>query len=121
MKVKLLTLEERKRIEELIKQGAKVPQIARLLGRSKNTIQNELYNNRPRETYNAEKVHKFSMSANERRRKSISKWIEANKPKVTVAGMRKRQMRLSERISILEQKIEIIEKIIKKERNDSIN
>lgn len=121
MPVNLLTFEERKQIEELIAKGATFPQIGELIGRSKNTVRNEVRKLGQREDYNAKKAQVLCDTAGDRRRNSILKWREANVIKITPNTIKKRQERLSNRVSVIEQKLELIIKILKEAKANGIN
>ena len=121
MAVKLLTFEERKQIEDLLKKGATFPQIGQLIGRSKNTVRNEVRKFGKRELYSAKKAQALCDNAGERRRQAIIKWNETNRVKITPATIKKRQEKLSLRVSVMEQKLDLIIKILKEARANGIH
>lgn len=116
MGVNYLTFEERKQIEDLLRKGATFPQMATLIGRSKNTIRSEI-RKFGRSQYSAVKAHDHFESANVRRKKSLRKYIDANIKPFTPSIHKKRQEKISARLSLVEQKVEILLKIIKEGKN----
>ena len=113
MKVRVLTIEERLEIKELIDKGIPYPQIGILVNRSVNTVRNEVRKHGGKEKYDPRKAQRLCDTADQRKIKSLLAYNAKNKPKITSTTIRKRQERLSTRISILEQKVELLTQIIK--------
>jgi IS30 family transposase len=120
MPVKLLTLKERVVIEDMLKKGASYPQIGAAISRSKNTIRNEVRKFGKKERYSAKQAQRLCDTAPERRRKPLLKWVAANKRPITASTIKKRQKRISERLSLVEQKVETLISLTK-ERDNAIN
>ena len=91
MAVKLLTYTERKEIEALLHKGATFPQIGKILGRSKNTVRNEVRKFGARENYSAKKAQALCDSAPERTRKSLKAFLAKENKPTTPATLKKRQ------------------------------
>ena len=100
------TLEERKRIEDLIHRGFNAYQIAREVNRSYNSIRNEISGHGGREKYSAERVELYLQKR--RAQKIWEKPIEKMEEK--------KATQLEERVDLLEQQQKLIFKLLK-ERN----
>jgi len=117
--IKPLTYDERKKIEELLRKGATNSQIGRSLDRSRNTIKNETTKFGKRSSYCAKQGQALYDSAPDRRRKSLKAYHAKNKKPITMTTVRKRQEKISDRVSLLEQKIDVIMKILHKDKNET--
>lgn len=97
-----LCLEERKKIALMISNGENFSQIARTLGRGKQTIANEIYNFGGREGYDADKANDLSMA------RKIERQI-----KCSLTTKKHKNTTVLSRIENLEMQIEILLDTIK--------
>lgn len=107
-----LTFEERLEIEKLLKQNIPKIQISRNIKRNSATIYSEIKNNGGPLHYEAVKAQENADLSNERRSQSLKKWNAIHRPPTTVNQYRVKLQKLSEQLFILEQKVDILEKII---------
>ncbi len=105
---KRFTFEERKKIEEFLKLGLSIPKIGFLLNRSRFSVRHEIDRFGKIKAYKAD----FAQAETDRRKKARAKSLgEKLKVRPTQLNI------LTERISNLEQQIDIILDLIKKECN----
>lgn len=110
-KINPYTLEERMQLQELIRKGALTPQIARILNRTRNSIRNEIERHGGRKHYDPIKAQEWADTVKERRSQSLKKYHEKN-PVFTTSTLKKRQARISERLSLLESQLEAFQKLL---------
>ncbi len=97
-----LTLEERKQIEQLIKQGLSCGNIAQEINRSKNCVVVEVRRN-GKELYNAKLAHKDAIERDQKKRRVVSLKLKEAPP----------SYQMKQRIENLEMQVEILHDTIK--------
>ena len=118
---KVLTMKERKQMEELSKKGVRNKEIAVLISRPVNTVRNEFQKHGSRKNYSAIKAQEWADSAPKRRSDSLKNWHKQFNSRQPDIIRKAKRACVQEKLVLLEQKIEIIMRILQEFQNGKNN